>query len=123
VNQERREALLAEFEKSGLSGAEFSRMVGVKYSTFANWRQQWRKRRGGSGEAVEQSGGVAGGAAVRLWEAVVEDRGEHGPKGAPAAGFVIDLPGGCRLVVESPGQLPLAAELVALIAQSARARC
>lgn len=41
---ERREALLDEFGKSGLSGAEFARLSGVKYSTLQNWLQQRRSR-------------------------------------------------------------------------------
>jgi hypothetical protein len=31
------EALLDEFEKSGMSGARFARLAGIKYTTFANW--------------------------------------------------------------------------------------
>ena len=34
---ERRNELLAEFERSGLSGKKFAALVGVKYSTFVNW--------------------------------------------------------------------------------------
>ena len=37
--RERREELLDEFERSGLAGAEFATLIGVKYSTFAGWRQ------------------------------------------------------------------------------------
>ena len=33
----RREQLLDEFEKSGLSGQEFAELAGIKYSTFATW--------------------------------------------------------------------------------------
>ncbi len=33
----RREELVDEFERSGLSGKKFTALVGVKYSTFANW--------------------------------------------------------------------------------------
>ena len=35
VPVERREALLDDFERSGLSGVKFAQMVGVKYPTFA----------------------------------------------------------------------------------------
>ena len=42
---ERREQLLDEFEHSGLSGAEFARLVGIKYQTFASWAARRRKRR------------------------------------------------------------------------------
>jgi len=44
VSRQRREALLAEFEKSGMSGAAFAKWAGIKYQTFALWV---RKRRGG----------------------------------------------------------------------------
>jgi outer membrane protein assembly factor BamB len=36
VSRERREQLLDEFEKSGLSGAQFARTVGVKYQIFSD---------------------------------------------------------------------------------------
>lgn len=36
----RREQLLDEFERSGLSGAEFAALTGLKYQTFAGWVQQ-----------------------------------------------------------------------------------
>jgi DNA-binding transcriptional regulator/RsmH inhibitor MraZ len=36
VPAERREALLDEFEKSGMSGAKFARLAGIHYATFAN---------------------------------------------------------------------------------------
>lgn len=42
---ERREQLLDEFERSGLSGAEFARLVGVKYPTFATWAARRRRQR------------------------------------------------------------------------------
>ena len=43
---ERREALLDEFEKSGMSGLEFARWAGVNYPTFATWIQKRRKKTG-----------------------------------------------------------------------------
>jgi hypothetical protein len=42
----RREALLDEFEKSGLQGAQFAQMAGIKYQTFASWVQSRRHERG-----------------------------------------------------------------------------
>ncbi len=44
--RDRREALLDEFEKSGLQGAEFAQMAGIKYQTFAAWVQRRRHERG-----------------------------------------------------------------------------
>ena len=37
-----REALLDEFERSGLKGAAFARTVGISYPTFASWIQKRR---------------------------------------------------------------------------------
>jgi transposase len=39
-----RDALLDEFERSGLKGAAFARMVGISYPTLANWIQKRRIR-------------------------------------------------------------------------------
>ena len=103
---------------SGLSGAAFARMAGVKYATFANWVQQRRKMSGGAGERS-----VAHAGTVRLLEAVVEEDGLGTMKAGSAAGLVVELPGGCRLRVESPVQLAMAAELVNLVAQTSRVRC
>src|SRR5512143_3228332 len=43
---ERREKLLDEFERSGLSGSKFAELAGIKYQTFACWAARRRKRRG-----------------------------------------------------------------------------
>ncbi len=56
VPLERREALMDEFEKSGLSGAAFARLVGIKYATFANWTEQRRKARAPGCNTAEMSG-------------------------------------------------------------------
>jgi hypothetical protein len=118
---ERREALLDEFEKSGLSGAKFARLAGIHYGTFATWAQRRRKERAASGTAP-------GSGPVRLIEATVEGatRTETGSM-ADAGGLVIELPGGGRVRVESPMQLRLAAELLSMMAagmnQNAPRRC
>ncbi|MFT4640837.1 MAG: transposase, partial [Verrucomicrobiales bacterium] len=44
VGRQRREALLDEFERSGLSGPAFSKRHGIKYSTFASWSLKRRKQ-------------------------------------------------------------------------------
>jgi transposase-like protein len=40
---EKREQILDEYERSGMSGAAFAALVGVKYSTLAWWIQRRRK--------------------------------------------------------------------------------
>jgi len=109
VPVERREALLDEFEKSGMSGARFARLAGIKYATFANWTQARRKAK-----TQETPGSVP----LRLIEAVMEGGGSG------SGGLVIELLGGGRVRVESPLQLRLAAELLSLMAQNSnRGRC
>ena len=41
--RERREELLGEYERSGLSQAAFARRAGVRYPTFAHWVQERRR--------------------------------------------------------------------------------
>ena len=43
TTSEQREAILGEFERSGLSGPQFALVAGINYQTFATWRQQQRK--------------------------------------------------------------------------------
>src|SRR5215469_3425714 len=43
---EKREQILDEFERSGLKGRPFAKLIGVKYSTFACWVQARRRARG-----------------------------------------------------------------------------
>jgi transposase-like protein len=45
VSRERRESLLAEYDRSGMSGVKFARYVGIKYSTLAYWLQSRRRHR------------------------------------------------------------------------------
>jgi hypothetical protein len=42
----RREQLLDEFERSGLSGPKFAVLAGLKYQTFATWVQKRKRQRG-----------------------------------------------------------------------------
>ena len=41
----RREQLLAQFERSGMSAAEFARQNGLNYTTFCGWRQRRERAR------------------------------------------------------------------------------
>jgi hypothetical protein len=59
ASMEQRQIIIAEYERCGVSAAQFAKRSGLKYSTFAGWLARYRrnKRQGG-------------GAAVRLLEAV-----------------------------------------------------
>jgi hypothetical protein len=112
VPEERREALLDEFERSGLSGVKFAQLVGVKYPTFALWVQKRRKAR--KAQSVD-------GAGAGIFVEAVVDRSAGVVVGG--AGLTIELPGGARLFVQSPVQLQMAAELLRMMASSGARGC
>ena len=45
VSRERRELLLEEYDRSGMSAVKFAEYIGIKYSTLAYWLQSRRERR------------------------------------------------------------------------------
>jgi transposase-like protein len=99
TSKEQRRLILAEFERSGVSAAQFAQRVGVKYSTFAAWVQRYRRTK----RPVSKS-------PVRLLEAVV----------APAAlavGLQVHLPGGARLEIREASQVLLVAALLRALEQ------
>jgi hypothetical protein len=105
---EQREALLSEFERSGMSGTAFAAFAGIKYTTFANWVQSKRKRSGARMAALPE-GGARSGQAVRWVEASVEAAGT-----APGAdgSLVVEFCRGARMAVGDSRQAALAAELL-----------
>ncbi len=100
----RRESLLDEFERSGLSGAKFAALAGIKYPTFAVWAQQRRRQRGGRTTVRARPNDP-----VRWLEAVVE---AAGPESQLAPGVGLQLPGGVRLELNDAKQVPLVAALL-----------
>src|SRR6185437_4404432 len=103
----RREQLLEEFERSGLSGQKFAELTGIKYQTFATWAQKRRRQRGGYG-AVKVPAPVTD--KVRWLEAVVEAAQSAG--GNTSLALVLELPGGARAEIGDVKQVTLAAALL-----------
>ena len=100
---ERREKLLDEFERSGLSGAKFAALVGIKYQTFAAWAAQRRKQRGLTHAPIKAAD------PVRWLEAVVSDA--KSPASGPGAPVKLRLPTGIWIEVGELSQVSLAAAL------------
>jgi len=101
----RREQVLDEFERSGLSGKKFAALVGVKYPTLATWAAKRRRERG-MPPATKRS------KSVRWLEAVVEQkRGDRSP-------LVLELPGGARIEIKDAEQAALAGALLRTLAKS-----
>ena len=67
MSAERREGLLDEFERSGLNGAKFAALMGLKYPTFAGWVQRRRQQL-----STASTGPVKSADSLHWLEAVVE---------------------------------------------------
>lgn len=103
----RREELLDEFERGGVSGAKFALLVGVKYSTFASWVAKRKRARGGKPGAKN----TARVGALRLVEAMVP-AGCQAPTSSRAEALSVYLLGGMRLEITHESQARLAVTLI-----------
>ena len=99
TSRERREALLAEFDRSGVSGAQFARLMGIRYQTFAGWLHV--RRRGAAA-----TGAVRGPEPVQWVEAAVAPATEE------TAPLTMQLPGGAWVELVTPAQMRGAAQLL-----------
>lgn len=91
-----RAQLLAAFDRSGLSAADFARRQGIHYTTFCAWRRR-RDQAKGSPSFVQ----------VEL------------DSPAPPSELVIEM-GAARLRLVSVAQLPLAARLLQILQEGQR---
>lgn len=99
----KQEEILAEYDRSGMSGQQFAKYHGIKYQTFATWVQKRRKR---------ESAGVAGASAPVLgWvEAEVGSADSEGSQ--VCASLVVELGRGAALRVGDEKEAKLAATLL-----------
>lgn len=103
---ERREKLLDEFERSGLSGAKFAALAGIKYQTFSAWALRRRRQRG----SVAPKASPKSAEQVRWLEAVVSDA-QQSPSGGSSA-MKVHLSGDAWIEMIHVAQAPMAAALV-----------
>ena len=101
-----RAGLLAEYERSGLSGPAFCRVAGINYQTFVCWRQDQRAAATAQAPALPP---LASTPSIRLVEAALS---AAMPAAAASAGMEVVLPGGARLLVADAAQAVLAAQLI-----------
>ena len=101
---EKREGMLAEYDRSGMTGAQFARFVGVRYSTLMYWLQKRRKEAGQNDQTAAHSQDHPG------WlEARVEG---EAPK---SENLVVEVGGGVRILVSNRTQATLAGEVLRAI--------
>ena len=110
VSRERRESLLEEYDRSGMSGVKFAQYVGIKYSTLAYWLQSRRRHRRREKLLVKAGADTGAGKSTGGWiEAVVE----NGSQARVSAGALrIYFAGGAYCQISSAGEAALAAELL-----------
>jgi len=111
--RERQESLLDEFERSGLSGAKFAELAGIKYQTFAAWATRRRQQRGQDTVPAKRPD------SVRWLEAVVQQT----QAASHPTGVSVRLPGGVCIEVGELGQVRLVAALVEALAKQPTAAC
>jgi hypothetical protein len=110
--RERREALLAEFDRSGMSGQQFAKWAGIKYGTFITWVQKRRRKEApGNADANLVPGGTK--SEVRWVEAVLEKATAKKSDAHPnAAVMIVQGPGGVRLELSEERHVLWAAKLL-----------
>ena len=96
TSPEQRDAWLDAFERTSMSGAAFARLHGIRYTTFAHWRQTRRRQR----QATENK-------SATFFEEV-----EVRCPDSDLVGLSISLPGGASVTVTRPEQFPLVAALL-----------
>jgi hypothetical protein len=116
----RRDAILDEFERSGLSGVKFAAVAGIKYATLASWVQRRKRDRAARGRRGVRRKADADGAvplpALGWVEAQVERRAASSPGNLALR---VLLPGGAILEIADEGQALLAAGLLRAMRVSA----
>jgi hypothetical protein len=98
---EQREAWLDAFEQSGMSGAAFAKLHGIRYTTFANWRTR-RKQQSRNNET-----------AAPFFEEI-DVQFPH----AGSGGLKVALPGGASVDINRAEQFPMVAALLKYLEHS-----
>ena len=111
VTRERRESLLEEYDRSGMSGVRFAKYIGIKYTTLAYWLKRRRCHREREKLLMKAEVGTESGRSSGTWiEAVVDKNGS--PARGPAGALRIYFAGGAYCQINSTAEVALAAELL-----------
>jgi hypothetical protein len=118
TSERQREAMLDEFERSGLSGTKFAAVAGVNYQTFASWVQKRRKATGAYRPGAKRS---KAGKSTKLasttipalgWVEAVVEEAKHEASASMAEVLRLELPCGASLQIANEAQAVLAAGLL-----------
>jgi hypothetical protein len=111
VPRERRELLLEEYDRSGMSGVRFAKYVGIKYTTLAYWLKRRRCHREREKLLMKAEVGTESGRSSGTWIEAVVDKNGSAARG-PAGALRIYFAGGAYCQVNSPAEVALAGELL-----------
>jgi transposase len=120
MSAEKRQELLETFDCSGMSGQQYAAHIGVKYPTFANWRQTRDRQRQSGQHPSGKPKKMVRTKAIQWLEATLENV-ETKQKGE--RGLYIELEEGARIEISNREQIELAAELLLTIIQQRRRAC
>lgn len=110
ISRERRESLLEEYERSGMSGVKFAKYIGIKYSTFAYWLQSRRERQQKERALVKAGENAICGKSNGAWVEAVVENGSVPPMQGEA--LRICFAGGAYCQISNSAEAALAAELL-----------
>jgi len=109
VSRERRESLLAEYDRSGMSGVRFAQYLGIKYTTLAHWVRSRRRQRQREKLLMKASADAEAARSNGRWiEAVVDGSAARAAAGA----LRIHFTGGAYCQISNTAEVALAAELL-----------
>ena len=128
--REQREALLNEFERSGMKGLPFARMAGVNFQTFASWIQKRRRSRGDYARMPSKRSSTAQSGQkprssfpLQLVEVALSPAPVTPPPPLETTTLELLLPGGARLPVDDARQTELGAHLLRNLHASSSRPC
>jgi len=111
ITPERRDMLLEEYDRRGMSGIRFAQYVGIKYTTLAYWLKRRRRQRQREKLLMKTSADKEPGGSNASWiEAVVDKSGSQTREKAGA--LRIYFAGGAYCQISSVGEVALAVELL-----------
>lgn len=102
----RRQELLEEFDKSGLSAPKFAAVTGLKYQTFAGWLIQRRKQRDEVAPAVQPAKEPT----VQWLETVIEKA--QATQAVPSSNLMVRLPSGVIIEVANAAHAALVGQVL-----------
>ena len=105
VSRERRDALLAEYDRSGMSGVRFAQYLGIKYTTLAHWIRSRRRQRQRERLLMKAGADAEAGKSNGKWiEAVVDKNGS--PVRVPSGALRIYFAGGAYCQIGNRARCP-----------------